>query len=75
MDRLALTLLATLLLAGCSTLNRYGIGGAPQLHCRGGQAVLDDRIAGPDEARLSIVRRFADGDALCRPATARSAGG
>lgn len=59
--------LAILLLSGCSTLNRYGIGGPPQLYCRKGEAVIDDRLAGPDSARVSVVRRFADGDALCKP--------
>lgn len=63
--RLALVLMAVLL-AGCSTLNRYGIGGAPLLMCRNGQALLDDKIAGTDEARLSAVRRFRDADALCQ---------
>lgn len=53
------------MLAGCGTLNDLGIGGAPLLYCRGGKAVIDDRIAGPDEARLSVVRIFKDGDALC----------
>jgi hypothetical protein len=62
------TLLAAfaLLLPGCSTLNDYGIGGEPLLFCRKGQAVLDDRIVGPDEARVSVVRRFKDGDGLCK---------
>jgi hypothetical protein len=58
--------LAVLLLSGCSTLNRYGIGGPPTLYCRKGEAVIDDRLAGPDNARLSLVRRFADGDGLCK---------
>lgn len=57
--------LAILLLSGCSTLNRYGIGGEPLLYCRKGEAVIDDRIAGPDSARVSVVRRFEDGDGLC----------
>lgn len=64
-------ILAAALLAGCSTLNDYGIGGAPMLYCRGGEAVIDDRIVGPDEARLSFVRRFQDGDALCQRETSR----
>jgi hypothetical protein len=63
--RTPILILAACLLAGCSTLNRYGIGGEPLLYCRKGQAVIDDRIAGPDQARLAIVRRFKDGDALC----------
>lgn len=58
--------LAMILLSGCSTLNRYGIGGEPLLYCRKGEAVIDDRLAGPDSARVSVVRRFADGDALCK---------
>lgn len=58
-------LLAACLLAGCSTLNRAGIGGEPLLYCRKGEAVIDDRIVGPDSARLAVVRRFKDGDALC----------
>jgi hypothetical protein len=58
-------LIAALLLAGCSTLNEYGIGGEPLLYCRKGEAVIDDRIVGPDDARLAIVRRFRDGDQLC----------
>jgi hypothetical protein len=56
---------AALLLPGCSTLERYGIGGAPTVYCRGGLAVLDDRLLGPDQARLSLVRRVADADRLC----------
>jgi uncharacterized protein YceK len=58
--------LAVVLLSGCSTLNRYGVGGEPLLYCRKGEAVIDDRLIGPDTARVSVVRRFADGDALCR---------
>jgi hypothetical protein len=60
-------ILALFLLSGCSTLNKYGIGGPPTLYCRKGEAVIDDRLAGPDTARLSLVRRFADGDPLCKP--------
>ena len=56
---------AALLLPGCSTLERYGIGGPPTIHCRGGHAVLDDRLRGPEQARLSFVRRVADADRLC----------
>jgi hypothetical protein len=63
--RTPILILAACLLAGCSTLNRYGIGGEPLLYCRKGQAVIDDRIAGPDQARLAFVRRFKDADALC----------
>lgn len=63
-----LALLALGLLSGCSTLASYGIGGPPRLMCStDGQALLDDRVVGPDAARLSLVRRFADGDKLCRP--------
>jgi uncharacterized protein YceK len=58
--------LAIVLLSGCSTLNRYGIGGEPLLYCRRGEAVIDDRLIGPDTARVSVVRRFTDGDALCK---------
>lgn len=61
-------ILAAALLAGCSTLADYGIGGPPALVCAKGQALIDDRLVGPDAARLSIVRRFADADALCQPA-------
>lgn len=64
MNRLAI-FLAALLLPGCSTLNDYGIGGKPELQCRDGRAVLDDRLVGSDEVRLSVVRRFPDGDRLC----------
>lgn len=59
-------LLCVALLVGCSTLNEYGIGGVPLIYCRQGAAVLDDRIVGPDSARLSFVRRLKDGDALCK---------
>lgn len=56
-----------LLLSGCSTLAEYGIGGPPRLLCdQQKQAVLDDRLIGPDQARVSVVRRFEDGDKLCR---------
>jgi hypothetical protein len=64
MKRFIAPLLLTLL-AGCSTMNDLGIGGEPLLQCRKGQATLDDRIAGPDQAHLSLVRRFKDGDLLC----------
>ena len=65
MNRLAI-FLAALLLPACSTLNEYGIGGKPALHCdREGRAVLDDRLVGSDEVRLSVVRRGPDGDRLC----------
>jgi hypothetical protein len=58
--------LAVVLLSGCSALNKYGIGGEPLLYCRRGEAVIDDRLFGPDTARVSVVRRFTDGDALCK---------
>lgn len=52
-------------LSGCSTLNSYGIGGPPKLACAGSAAAIDDRIVGSDDMHVSMVRRFADGDALC----------
>lgn len=56
-----------LFLSACSTLAEYGVGGPPRLLCaKDGTAVLDDRIAGPDAARVSLVRRFMDGDGLCK---------
>ena len=56
-----------LFLSACSTLHEYGIGGPPRLLCaKDGTAVLDDRIAGPDAVRVSLVRRFVDGDGLCK---------
>lgn len=58
-------LLLLALLTGCSTLNEFGIGGEPLLFCRRGKAVIDDKLIGPDQARLSLVRRFADGDQIC----------
>lgn len=72
--KIAILLLAAVLLSACTTLNRYGIGGEPLLYCRAGQAVIDDRIVGPDQSRLAFVRRFKDGDGLCaKPAGAPSA--
>jgi hypothetical protein len=65
----AALLILLLLFSGCSTLNRHGIGGEPLLYCRQGEAVIDDRLFGPDSARVSVVRRFADGDALCKAAS------
>lgn len=57
------------LATGCSTLNRYGIGGKPELQCswRTAEAVINDRIVGTKDAQaqLSVVRRFEDGDVLC----------
>lgn len=68
MNRIALPglIAACLLLSACSTMRDLGIGGPPLLYCRKGVAVIDDRIAGPDEARVSVIRRFEDGDALCK---------
>lgn len=57
--------LLMLFLSGCSTLNRYGIGGPPRLVCASHVASIDDRIAGSDDMHLSLVRRFTDGDTLC----------
>ena len=62
----ALLALVLLALSSCATLHPYGIGGEPLLYCRAGEAVIDDRIAGPDAARLSIVRRVPDGDSQCQ---------
>jgi len=56
------------LLAGCSTLESAGIGGEPLIYCRAGEAVIDDRLVGPDAARLSLVRRIKDADPLCAQA-------
>ena len=59
---------AAFVLSGCSTLASYGIGGPPRLMCgTDGKAVIDDRLVGPDAARLSLVRVFTDGDKLCTP--------
>lgn len=62
-------ILSAVLLAGCSTLNNYGIGGEPRIACytRDATAILDDKIAGPASAHGSIVRRITDADALCAP--------
>lgn len=61
-----LVLALAILASGCAQLQEYGIGGEPALMCdRKSQAHIDDRIVGPDQARLSFVRRFKDGDALC----------
>jgi hypothetical protein len=63
-----LVLLAALL-GGCSTLNKYGIGGQPELQCKWAtaEAYINDRIVGtPDaQAQLTVNRRFQDADALC----------
>ena len=58
-------IILALLLTGCDTLHSAGIGGEPRIYCRQGEAVLDDRIIGPDAARLSVVRRIPDGDPVC----------
>ena len=54
------------LCVGCSTVNSYGIGGPPALLCGSKRAYIDDKLAGSDEVRLSLVRRFKDGDPLCK---------
>lgn len=65
MTRIILAL--CLFLPGCSTLADYGIGGPPALMCDQQKlAVIDDRLVGPDQMRLSLVRRFKDGDSLCK---------
>ena len=63
----ALILLAAVLLTGCGTLNSLGIGGEPKNTCANGVASIDDRIAGSDQVRVSVIRRFRDGDKLCSP--------
>lgn len=64
MKLLALILLAAL--SGCSTINNLGIGGAPVLACsKSGKAFIDDKLAGSADVHGSVVRRFADADALC----------
>ncbi|MEY4427729.1 MAG: hypothetical protein RLZZ182_418 [Pseudomonadota bacterium] len=68
-------ILSAVLLAGCSTLNNYGIGGEPRIACytRDATAILDDKMAGPASAHGSIVRRITDADALCAPLRAKAA--
>lgn len=68
-------ILAAVLLAGCSTLNGYGIGGEPRIACytRDATAILDDKLVGPVDAHGSIVRRIKDADALCAPLRAKAA--
>jgi hypothetical protein len=65
----ALLILAAVALGGCSTLNKYGIGGPPKLGCNvsTGQAYLIDPIFGPDEVVIAAVRRFQDVDDKCHP--------
>lgn len=65
---LAPALLVLILIPGCSTLAGYGIGGPPELLCDRQEktAQIDDRIAGSDGVRLSVVRRFKAGDDLCK---------
>ena len=60
-------ILAALALAGCGTLNGYGIGGEPVLMCkhRDSTAHIDDKLAGPSDVHASVVRRFRDADSLC----------
>jgi hypothetical protein len=69
MARTLIILALAALLAGCDTLNSYGIGGEPRLICtyRDAKASIDDRVAGSDKVHGSIVRRFEDGDSLCAP--------
>lgn len=52
--------------SGCTTVAEYGIGGPPRNVCAGQQSYINDRIAGTDNVSLSVVRRFQDGDNLCR---------
>lgn len=68
LQALALGLLIGLLTLcmGCSTVNSYGIGGPPALLCGDKRAYIDDKLAGTDAVRLSLVRRFKDGDELCK---------
>ena len=63
--RTALLILAAALLAGCSTMAEFGIGGDPLVFCRNGQAFLDDSLLGSDQARLTVMRRLKDADATC----------
>ena len=66
---LALAVLAPIalgLLSGCSTLNKYGIGGPPEQVCREGKDWIDDRVAGSYDMRVSFMRRFPDGDKSCK---------
>jgi len=67
MKRITPILAAGLVLAGCDTLNSYGVGGEPVLMCkfRDSTAHIDDKLAGPAQAHASVVRRFHDGDVLC----------
>jgi hypothetical protein len=73
-----LTFILLLALAGCSTINEYGIGGEPRLLCayRDGAPFIDDKLAGSDRVRGSVLRAFPDGASLCaapKPAQASSA--
>lgn len=67
--------LLALLLAGCSTLHNYGIGGPPVLQCqqRTAAAFVDDRILGSDATHLTLLRRMPDADPLCLPRPASTA--
>ena len=60
-----LAAIALCVLSGCSTLADYGIGGPLTILCREGKAEAEDRIVGSDQARLSVMRRLKDADALC----------
>ena len=54
-------------ISGCDTLNSYGIGGAPQLLCRPGQqAVIDDKLLSTESFSLSVIRKFEQGNSLCK---------
>lgn len=52
--------------SGCTTVAEYGIGGPPKAMCAAERSYINDRIAGTDNVSLSVVRRFEDGDRLCR---------
>lgn len=62
-----LLILAVVLLAGCDTINSYGLGGEPVLMCkaRDGTAHIDDKLIGQEKVHASVVRRFSDADRLC----------
>ena len=60
-----LILIPALLLPACSTLNNYGLGGPPRQACMDAKAYIDDKLIGSDGVRLSLMRRFKDGDGSC----------
>lgn len=64
---IALACAAAFSLAACDTLHSAGIGGEPTLFCRArdGTGHLEDKVAGPDSARVAVNRRFRDGDLTC----------